>query len=90
MRYRRATPDRRIVQTLLACVPIGSVSFPRVYTMGARNHQVTKLAKLAFNFKDYTVERFAEMVGWNLTVINGVLTDECVAPYTGAHVELTR
>jgi tRNA(adenine34) deaminase len=58
--------------------------------MGARNRHVMKLADLAFNFKDYTVERFAEMVGWDLTVIEGVLTDECIALYAGAQVELTR
>ena len=61
----------------------------KTIVIGARNHQVAKLAKLAFNFKDYSVERFAEMVGWDLTIINGVLTDECVALYTGARVELT-
>ncbi len=62
----------------------------KTIVMGARNHQVARLAKLAFNFKDYTVERFALMVGWDLTVINGVLNDECVALYTGARAELTR
>jgi len=47
-------------------------------------------AELAFNFKDYTVERFAEMVGWELTLIEGVLEDECIALYRDASVELTR
>jgi tRNA(adenine34) deaminase len=58
--------------------------------MGARNRDVRRLAKLAFNFKDYTAERFAEMVGWNLTVVEGVLSDACVALYRDAAVELTR
>ena len=58
--------------------------------MGARNRHIRNLATLAFNFKDYTVERFAEMVGWDLTVIEGVLEDECVALYRKAIVELTR
>jgi ABC-type amino acid transport substrate-binding protein len=58
--------------------------------MGARNRHIKSLAKLAFNFKDYTVERFAQMVGWDLTVIEGVLEDECVALYRDARVELTR
>jgi tRNA(adenine34) deaminase len=62
----------------------------KTIVMGARNHQIQALAKLAFNFKDYSVESFAEMVGWNLTVVNNVLTNECVALYHGAHVELTR
>ena len=62
----------------------------KTLVMGARNRHIKSLAKLAFNFKDYTVERFAEMVGWDLTVIEGVLEDECVALYRDAQVELTR
>jgi len=58
--------------------------------MGARNSDIRALATLAFNFKDYTVERFAEMTGWNLKVVEGVLTDQCVALYRDAAVELTR
>jgi tRNA(adenine34) deaminase len=58
--------------------------------LGARNADVKRLAKLAFNFKDYTVERFAEMTGWDLTLIEGVRTDECLELYTTARVELTR
>jgi tRNA(adenine34) deaminase len=62
----------------------------KTLVMGARNRHIKRFAKLAFNFKDYTVERFAEMVGWDLTVIEGVLEDECVALYRNASVELTR
>jgi tRNA(adenine34) deaminase len=62
----------------------------KTLVMGARNRHIKRLAKLAFNFKDYTIERFAEMVGWDLTVIEGVLEDECIALYSGAEVELTR
>ena len=62
----------------------------KTLVMGARNRHIKGLARLAFNFKDYTVERFAEMVGWDLTVIEGVLEDECVALYRNASVELTR
>ncbi len=58
--------------------------------MGARNRDVRPLAKLAFNFGDYSVERFAEMVGWKLTVVEGVLGDTCVDLYRTAGVELTR
>jgi tRNA(adenine34) deaminase len=36
------------------------------------------------------VERFAQMVGWDLTVVEGVLEEECVALYRNASVELTR
>ncbi|MCX5496405.1 nucleoside deaminase [Kaistia dalseonensis] len=58
--------------------------------LGARNADIRQLATLAFNFKDYTAERFAEMVGWNLDVVEGVLHDECVGLYRCAAVELTR
>jgi len=62
----------------------------RTMVIGARNRQICQHAKLAFNFNDYSVENFARMVGWDLTIIDGVLNEECVALYTGAAVELTR
>jgi tRNA(adenine34) deaminase len=62
----------------------------KTLVMGARNRHIRGLAKVAFNFKDYSVERFAEMVGWDLTIIEGVLEDECVALYRESNVELTR
>jgi tRNA(adenine34) deaminase len=62
----------------------------KTLVIGARNRHIKGLAKVAFNFKNYTVERFAEMVGWDLTVIEGVLEDECVALYRDSLVELTR
>jgi tRNA(adenine34) deaminase len=58
--------------------------------IGARNRDINKLAKVAFNFKDYTVERFAEMTGWDLKVIEHVRGEECIDLYTTAKVELTR
>lgn len=62
----------------------------RTLVMGARNHHLKALAGLAFNFKDYTVERFAEMTGWDLEVIDGVMVEECVEMYRKASVPLTR
>jgi tRNA(adenine34) deaminase len=91
---RRILPDGCIFYCTCEPCPmcLGAVLNGGIKTivMGARNHQLQKLAKLAFNFKDYSVERFADMVGWDLTVINGILTDQCVALYTGARVELSR
>ena len=58
--------------------------------MGARNRDVRKFTGTAFNFNDYSVENFAKMVGWDLTVIEGVREEECVALYREAAVELTR
>lgn len=58
--------------------------------LGARNRHLQDEAILAFHFKDFTAERFAEMTGWDLEVIDGVLTDECVQLYRDANIELTR
>jgi len=58
--------------------------------LGARNADVAKLANLAFNFKNYKAETFAELVGWDLTLITDVLHEECVNLYRTARVELTR
>lgn len=60
----------------------------RTLVMGTRNRDLRDLATLAFNFKDYGVERFAAMVGWDVTVIDGILEDQC--RYRRANVELTR
>ena len=58
--------------------------------MGARNSDVQGLAKLAFNFGSYSVESFVAMVGWKLTVVEGVLGEQCIDLYRTADVELTR
>jgi tRNA(adenine34) deaminase len=62
----------------------------KTIVIGARNRHLAEMAKLAFHFKSYTVENFADMVGWDLAVIDGVLGDECIALYAQARVELTR
>ncbi len=62
----------------------------KTLVLGARNADVARLANLAFNFNKYSAENFAEFVGWDLTVITGVLHDECVDLYRTAKVELTR
>jgi hypothetical protein len=36
------------------------------------------------------VERFVAMVGWDVTVIDGILEDQCLALDRRANVELTR
>jgi len=58
--------------------------------IGARNRDVAKMAKIAFNFGSYSVERFAEMVGWGVKIEEGVLKEECVELYRSSAVELTR
>ena len=57
--------------------------------IGARKSQVRQFSKTAFRFNDYTVERFAEMVGWPL-IVEQALQEQCIALYADAAVELTR
>jgi tRNA(adenine34) deaminase len=90
---RREIPEAVFYCTCEPCpMCCGAVLNSGIKTMviGARNRHIRQSARLAFNFKDYTVERLAEMVGWDLKVVEGVLQDECVALYTGANVPLTR
>jgi tRNA(adenine34) deaminase len=90
---RREIPEAVFYCTCEPCpMCCGAVLNSGIKTMviGARNRHIRQSAKLAFNFKDYTVERLADMVGWDVKVIEGVLQDECVALYTGASVPLTR
>jgi tRNA(adenine34) deaminase len=93
LRLRMLPPDCVFYCTCEPCpMCLGAILNGGIDTlvMGARNRHIKQLAKLAFNFKDYTVERFAEMVGWNLTIVEGVLEDECVALYANSSTELTR
>lgn len=90
---RRELPDCTFYATCEPCpMCLGAILNGGIKTLvlGARNRDIRQLARVAFNFKDYTVERFAEMTGWDLKVIEGVRTAECVDLYATAWVELTR
>jgi tRNA(adenine34) deaminase len=90
---RRTIPEAIFYATCEPCpMCLGAILNAGIKTLvlGARNRDIRQHAKVAFNFKDYSCERFAEMVGWDLTVIEGVRADACVALYAGAKVELTR
>jgi tRNA(adenine34) deaminase len=90
---RRELPDCTFYATCEPCpMCLGAILNGGIKTLvlGARNRDIRQLAKVAFNFKDYTVERFAEMTGWDLKVIEGVRSSECVDLYATARVELTR
>ena len=90
---RRELPDCTFYATCEPCpMCLGAILNGGINTLvlGARNRDIRQHAKIAFNFKHYTVERFAEMTGWNLTVIEGVRTSECIALYATSAVELTR
>jgi tRNA(adenine34) deaminase len=90
---RRSIPEAVFYSTCEPCpMCIGAIfnSGIKTLVLGARNADVAKLANLAFNFKSYSAETFAEFVGWDLKIITGVLHDECVNLYRTASVELTR
>ena len=46
--------------------------------LGAR---LADLGDLAFAFRDYSVETFAAMTGWDLALVEGVRHEECTALY---------
>jgi tRNA(adenine34) deaminase len=46
--------------------------------------------KQVLGYHDYSVESFARLTGWKLNVIEGVMTDECVALYRNSGIALTR
>jgi tRNA(adenine34) deaminase len=90
---QRTLPDCTFYATCEPCpMCLGAILNGGINTLviGARNRDINKLAKVAFNFKDYTVERFAEMTGWNLKVIEHVRGEECIDLYATSKVELTR
>ncbi|MGQ9368690.1 nucleoside deaminase [Azospirillum sp. ST 5-10] len=90
---KRHIPDAVFYSTCEPCpMCLGAVlnAGIRTLVLGARNEDIKRLATLAFNFKDYSVESFAAMVGWDLTLVTGVLHEECVDLYRTAAVELTR
>jgi tRNA(adenine34) deaminase len=90
---RRFIPEAVFYSTCEPCpMCMGAIfnSGIKTLVLGARNADVAKLANLAFNFKNYKAETFAELVGWDLTLITDVLHEECVNLYRTARVELTR
>lgn len=90
---RRHIPEAIFYSTCEPCpMCLGAVLNAGIGTLvlGARNTDIQALATLAFNFKDYSVERFAQMVGWDLDLVTDVLREECIDLYRSARVELTR
>lgn len=90
---RRSIPEAVFYSTCEPCpMCMGAVfnSGIKTLVLGARNADLARMAKLAFNFNKYSAETFAEFVGWDLNLITGVLHSECVDLYRTAKVELTR
>lgn len=90
---RRHIPEAVFYATCEPCpMCLGAVfnAGIRTLVLGARNEDIKQLATLAFNFNKYSVETFADMVGWDLNLVTGIRHEECVALYRAALVELTR
>jgi tRNA(adenine34) deaminase len=90
---RRTLPDATFYATCEPCpMCLGAIFNAGIGTLvlGARNADLARLARLAFNYNEYNVESFRKMVGWDLKLITGVRHDECVGLYRTAVVELTR
>lgn len=86
---RRTIPDAVFYSTCEPCpMCLGAVLNAAICTiiLGARHAQM----KEALGYHNYSVENFAEMTGWQLKVIDGVMTEECLALYRHSAVALTR
>jgi tRNA(adenine34) deaminase len=85
---RRTIPEAVFYSTCEPCpMCLGAVLNAGIGTivLGARHAHVK-----ALGYHDYSVESFARMTGWNLKIIEGVMTHECVALYRHSAVQLTR
>ena len=57
--------------------------------LGARLRDLSTVNRV-FAFGNYSAENFAAMLGWDLEVSSGILTEECIELYRQASVPLTR
>jgi tRNA(adenine34) deaminase len=86
---RREFPEAIFYATCEPCpMCLGAIQNAAINTLviGARHRHMPEIV----GFHNYTVERFAEMCGWKLNVIEGVLQDECVAMYKTSLVPVGR
>jgi len=85
---RRTIPDAVFYSTCEPCpMCLGAVLNAAIGTivLGARHAQLKQVG-----YHEYSAEKFAQMTGWKLNIIEGVMTDECIALYWQSAVELTR
>ena len=90
---RRHLPDATFYATCEPCpMCLGAIFAAGFGTLvvGARNSDIVIDGRAAFNFHNYSIETFVEMVRWDLTLVTGVRSDECIDLYESASVELTR
>jgi tRNA(adenine34) deaminase len=88
---RREFPEAVFYATCEPCpMCLGAILNAHIGTLvvGARHTQLPNYQKL--NYNRYSVENFAELTGWKLKVIEGVLNDQCVALYRNPAVPLSR
>jgi tRNA(adenine34) deaminase len=85
---RRTISDAVFYATCEPCpMCLGAVLNAGIGTLvlGARHADLKQVG-----YHEYSAERFAQMTGWKLNVIEGVMTDECLALYRQSAIELTR
>jgi len=90
---RRHLPDATFYATCEPCpMCLGAIFAAGFSTLvlGARNADVVVEGRPAFSYRNYSVETFVDLVGWDLTLITGVRSAECIDLYLSASVELTR
>jgi tRNA(adenine34) deaminase len=90
---RRHLPDATFYATCEPCpMCLGAVFAAGFGTLvvGARNADIVLPGRAAFSYNNYSIEAFADMVGWDVTLVSGVRSDECIDLYRSATVELTR
>lgn len=86
---QRTIPDGVFYSTCEPCpMCLGALLNAEIGTLvlGARHTAVPTYP----DYGDYSVERFAALTGWRLTLVEGVMTDACIALYRTAQVPLTR
>lgn len=90
---RRHLPDATFYATCEPCpMCLGAIFAAGFGTLvvGARNADIVVPGRAAFSYNAYSIETFVEMVGWDLTLVTGVRSAECIELYRSAAVELTR
>lgn len=85
----RNLKDSRLVGCALytTCEPCpmccGAILYSGIDTLvlGTRHPSIRRFSKGAMDLRDYSVDRVVELTGFKLTIINGVMLEECDAIY---------
>lgn len=81
--------DSRLAGSIIysTCEPCpmccGAILYSGIDTLvlGTRHPSIRRFSKGAMDLRDYSVDRVVELTGFKLTIINGVMLEECDAIY---------